>query len=78
MKHYFFLDQVKNKKELLFKTKWKETEYNNLKSRVKYLRTVSTFTTPNEGKPNQVINIYHKDKIGVTLTGEFDIVYDLD
>lgn len=68
----------KEEKELLFKTKWKETEYDNLKSRVKYLRTVSTFTTPNQGSPNQVINIYHKDKIGVTLTGEFDIVYDLD
>ncbi len=70
--------ELKKEKELLFKTKWKETEYDNLKSRVKYLRTVSTFTTPNQGSPNQVINIYHKDKIGVTLTGEFDIVYDLD
>ena len=61
-----------------FSTTWDETQYNKLKSEVKYLRTVSTFTTPNQGKPNQVISIRHEDKIGVTLTGKFDIVYDLD
>jgi len=64
-------------KEIVYSTDWSKEEYSRLKPKVKYLRTEGKFTTTTKAGNTSVINLRHENKIGVSLTGKFDVVYDL-
>jgi len=64
--------------EKSFSTDWNQAQFDILKSKVRFLKTQAKFRTPSKDNNSSVINLRHEDQIGVTLTGKFDVIYDLD
>jgi len=68
-------------KEYQFVTKWTEAEYKLIKKRTTKVVTKGFFKTPKTSDPlfsKAAINLIHENKIGVTLTGKFQVNYDLE
>jgi hypothetical protein len=63
--------------ERTFSTRWTKEEYDVLKKKVRYLRTVATLKTPGIDGNRPPVNLVHENKIGVILTGKFEINYKL-